>query len=252
MTSDRQELDPKHWLQFDSKNREFYGIPKFGDAGQKEYVLVAEDREGLGASDALVVVVSPPSQREYNMLFEIHLGMAYEEFNSSAVQRRFVERLLQVFNDPQTSNLQIRAIRKIHSTGRTHISFYNTTLHRPHHVCPTEQIEALRNILTYPHDGKVRPQVNEIIGNDFEVTRVNFISVGACSKHDTYQAVVPIKPDDTKGASFKDDYLLTFALPAIIIVAMLLLACIIACFLHRRRMSGKMELGMGKSSDHLT
>lgn len=244
LTSDRQELDPKHWLQFDSKNREFYGIPKFGDAGQNEYVLVAEDREGLSASDALVVVVGNPPHREYNMLFEIHLGMAYEEFNSSAVQRRFIDRLLQIFNDPQISNIQIRAIRKVHSSGKTHISFYNTTLHRPHHVCPSEQIEALRNILTYPHDGKVRPQVNEIIGTEFEVTRVNFMPVGACSKHgDIYHAVVPIKPDDTKGATFKDEYLLTFALPAIIIVAMLLLACITACILHRRRMSGKMELG---------
>lgn len=243
MTIDRQELDPKHWLQFDNKNREFYGIPKMGDVGQKEYVLVAEDRGGLSASDALVVVVGHAPHREYNAIFDMQLGIAYDEFNSSAVQRRFVERLLQIFNDPNHSNVQIRAIRKVHQTGRTVFSYYNTTLYRPHHVCPSEEIEALRNILTYPHDGKVRPIVNDILGNDFEVSRISFQPVGACAKHDTYHAVVPFKPDDTKGATFKDDYLLTFALPAIIIVAMLLLACLIACILHRRRMSGKMELG---------
>lgn len=169
--------------------------------------------------------------------------MAYEDYNSSAVQRRFIERTLQIFNDPQISNIQIRAIRKIHSTGKTQVSFYNTTLHRPHHVCPSEEIETLRNILTY-HDGKVRPQVNDIIGSEFDVNKINFAPVGACLRHgDTIHTVIPIKPDDTKGATLKDDYLLTFALPAIIIVAMLFLACIIACILHRRRMSGKMELG---------
>lgn len=36
---------------------------------------------------------------------------------------------------------------------------------------------------------------------------------------------------------------MTFVLPAVIIIAMLLLASIIACVLHRRRMTGKMELG---------
>lgn len=243
LSSERKDLDPKHWLQFDTKNHEFFGIPKYGDAGQKEYVLVAEDREGLSASDALVVVVGHSPHREYNMLFEFTLGMAYEDFNSSAVQRRFIERTLQIFNDPQISNIQIRAIRKIHSTGKTQVSFYNTTLHRPHHVCPSDEIETLRNILTY-HDGKVRPQVNDNIGSEFDVNKVNFVPVGACLRHgDTIHAIIPIKPDDTKGATLKDDYLLTFALPAIIIVAMLFLACIIACILHRRRMSGKMELG---------
>lgn len=44
LSLERSKLDPMHWLQFDSKNREFYGIPKPSDLGQKEYLLVAEDR----------------------------------------------------------------------------------------------------------------------------------------------------------------------------------------------------------------
>lgn len=44
LTIERTKLDPLHWLQFDSKNREFFGIPKPSDIGQKEYLLVAEDR----------------------------------------------------------------------------------------------------------------------------------------------------------------------------------------------------------------
>lgn len=55
--------------------------------------------------------------------------------------------------------------------------------------------------------------------------------------------IIPIKSEDSTPPVDKDDYLLTFVLPAVIIVAMLLLAAIIACILYRRRLTGKMELG---------
>lgn len=58
-----------------------------------------------------------------------------------------------------------------------------------------------------------------------------------------HHAHIPIKTDDTQQSSFSDDYLLTFVLPAVIIIGMILVAAIIACVLHRRRMTGKMELG---------
>lgn len=51
LTMDRNKLEPHNWLQFDSKNREFYGIPKPSDVGQKEYLLVAEDRGILLTGD---------------------------------------------------------------------------------------------------------------------------------------------------------------------------------------------------------
>lgn len=244
ITYERKELDPKYWLQFDAKNQEFYGVPKYGDGGQREYVLVAEDREGLQATDALVVVVSQPQHREYSTAFEFTLNMPFEEFNNSAVQRRFIERIAQIFNDPTTSNIQIRSIRKIHQTGTTYVTFFNTTLHRPHNVCPTDDIESLRNILTH-YDGSVRSRVKEIIGNEFDLVKIHLAPTGPClpTEKNVHQASIPIKPDDSDLTDFKDDYLLTFVLPAVIIFAMLFLTCIIACILHRRRMTGKMELG---------
>lgn len=179
LSLDRAPLDPRHWLQFDAKNQEFFGIPKYGDAGQKEFLLVAEDREGLSATDALVVVVSHPLHREYNTLFEMTLGMPYDEFNNSAVQRRFVERIAQIFGDSTTSSIQIRAIRKIHQSGKTLINYYNTTLHRPHHVCPTEHIEHLRKVLIHP-DGNIRHRIKDTLGADFDLSKVNFVPIGAC------------------------------------------------------------------------
>ncbi|XP_031617659.1 uncharacterized protein LOC116337350 isoform X2 [Contarinia nasturtii] len=244
LTYERSELDPKYWLQFDSKNKEFFGVPKFGDAGQREYVLVAEDREGLQATDALVVVVSQPSHREYSTAFEFTLNMQYDEFNNSAAQRRFIERIAQIYNDPTTSNIQIRSIRKIHQTGATHVTFFNTTLHRPHNVCPNEEIDTLKYILVHK-DNSIRQRVKDIIGNEFDLVKINLAPTGPCLPTDSNKiltANIPIKPDDTDPLSFKDDHLLTFVLPAVIIFAMLFLTCIIACVLHRRRMTGKMEL----------
>lgn len=250
LSNDRTPLDPKHWLQFDAKNQEFYGIPTYADAGQKEYLLVAEDREGLQATDALVVVVSHPQHREYNNLFEMILGIQYDDFNNSAVQRRFVERIASLFGDATTANIQVRAFRKIHQSGKTIVNYYNTTLHRPHHVCPTETIEQLKRVLVHP-DGSVRHRVKDTIGQEFELQKISFSPAGACVdvEKTIHHAGIPIKPDDSGSSSFKDDYLLTFVLPAVIIVAMLLLAAIIACVLHRRRMTGKMELGTIAAKD---
>ncbi|XP_055323853.1 uncharacterized protein LOC129578779 isoform X4 [Sitodiplosis mosellana] len=244
LTYERSKLDPKYWLQFDSKNQEFYGVPKFGDAGQREYVLVAEDKEGLQASDALVVVVSQPPHREYSTAFEFTLNMPYEDFNNSLSQRRFIERIAQIYNDPTTSNIQIRSIRKIHQTGSTYVTFFNTTLHRPHNVCPTEEIDTLKNILLHK-DGSIRSRVKDIIGNEFDLVKIHLAPTGPCLPTDQNKVLtanIPIKPDDSDPLNFKDDHLLTFILPAVIILAMLFLTCIIACVLHRRRMTGKMEL----------
>lgn len=244
LTYERIELDPKGWLQFDAKNKEFYGVPKPEDAGQREYVLVAEDREGLQATDALVVVANPIPPRPYGVVFELELGIPYDDFNNAAAQRRFVERIAQIFNDPTTSNILFRAIRKLHQTGSTNVQFYNTTLYRPHNVCPTEDIEALKKVLVH-HDGSLRQRVKDIMGQEFDLDRISFLPNGPCleMEKNNNHASIPIKPDDSDLMHFKDEYLLTVIVPSVIIAAMLLLTCVIACILHRRRMTGKMELG---------
>lgn len=260
LTVDRAPLDPKHWLQFDAKNQEFFGIPKYGDGGQHEYLLMAEDREGLSATDALVVVVGNAAHRDSPGLFELTLGIQYDQFNNSAIQRRFVERIAQIFGDTTTAHIHIRAIRKIHQNGRTTVSYYNTTLHRPHHNCPKETIDQLRAVLLHP-DGGTRQRVVDTLGAEFDLERANVIAVGAClagaggdhhpdlgggggigGGHKSVTEKKPAQPPAGSGF-LRDDYLLTFVLPAVIIAAMLLLAAVIACVLHRRRMTGKMEIG---------
>jgi len=41
MTIDRTQVPENNWLQFDTKNQEFYGIPLWGDKSLSEYQLVS-------------------------------------------------------------------------------------------------------------------------------------------------------------------------------------------------------------------
>lgn len=41
LTTERNPLEQFHWLQFDAKNHEFFGVPRTADMGQKEYLLVS-------------------------------------------------------------------------------------------------------------------------------------------------------------------------------------------------------------------
>lgn len=94
LTEDRQPIPSNNWLQFDSKNKEFYGIPHNMDEGEQTYHLVCEDSGGLTASDSLVVVVRTLQKRRYNVEFTMKLETAYESFVTSAsMKRKFVEKL---------------------------------------------------------------------------------------------------------------------------------------------------------------
>ena len=57
LTTNRRELSPEAWLQFDGKNQEFVGIPLEEEVGREEYQLVCSDANGLSAIDGIQVVV---------------------------------------------------------------------------------------------------------------------------------------------------------------------------------------------------
>lgn len=142
LNMDRSPLDPQQWLQFDSKNQEFYGVPMDSDVKSQEYQLVCEDREGLTANDGLVVVVFPRINQLYSVEFTIAIDVPYDNFvNSSAAKRRFIEKLQDIFGDPNSDAIILGTINR----GSTIITWYNHTLRTD--VCPTEDIHRLREIL---------------------------------------------------------------------------------------------------------
>lgn len=243
LTMDRQPIPPHEWLQFDSKNQEFYGVPMRTDIGRKEYQLEAYDKNNASATDGLVVVVHQAPVMHHTVEFSMILDIPYESFAYSALQKRnFIEKLQRLYQDKDTSAISLHSI----SNGSTVITWHNRTL--PTSYCAHEEVSRLRSVLVKSDNDRrsVTDEVLEIMDPKFPVKQITVIPMGIClgeltNVHSPDNYVPPVD-DSTSVGAFHDDYLITFVLPAIIIAVMLILAGIIACVLYRRRRSGKMSV----------
>ncbi|XP_032681141.1 dystroglycan isoform X2 [Odontomachus brunneus] len=243
LTIDRVPIPPHEWLQFDSKNQEFYGVPMRSDVGRKEYQLVVTDKEGASATDGLVVVVNPAPYMTHTVEFSMTLDIPYDSFAHSALQKRnFVEKLRDLYGDKDTNAISLYNI----SNGSTVITWYNRTL--PTSYCAHDEVNRLRSVLVKSDNDRrsVTDEVLDVMGLKFPVKQITVIPMGIClgeltgvHSPDSY---VPPVDDSTSVGAFHDDYLFTFVLPAIIISIMLIGAGIIACVLYKRRRSGKMSV----------
>ncbi|XP_043463700.1 dystroglycan isoform X3 [Leptopilina heterotoma] len=239
--SDGSEISPDEWLQFDSKNQEFYGVPMKGDVKSKIYHLEARDKEGLAARDSLKVHVSIPSPKEYSVEFSMFLEIPFEDFAKSAKRKRlFIEKVCELFGDSDTSAVSLESI----TTGSTVVTWRNTTL--PTRNCPNEEIDKLRKVVV-KEDKTLTDRVDNIMGSGFfPVKQISLTPLGSClgeltGIHRPDSVIPPFDDSRTVGAT-NDEYLITFVLPAIIILTMLILAGIIACIFYKRRRSGKMSV----------
>lgn len=235
---DRRPLPKDHWLQFDVKNQEFYGVPLTSDIGRSEYQLVCEDRGGLTANDGLVVAVNPSPRIPYNVEFSMTLDTPYDVFmNSASVKRKFVEKLQELFKDKDTNSIHINSI----SEGSTIVRWFNKSL--PTERCPNSEIRRLRRILV--NDDETLPdRIYNIMDLEFPVKSISLTPTGICQGDTTIihspDIIFPV--DEPPPADTSDEYLITFVVPAVIIAFMLILAGIVACVLYRRRRTGKMNV----------
>ncbi|XP_026675143.1 dystroglycan isoform X2 [Ceratina calcarata] len=243
LTIKRKPIPANEWLQFDSKNQEFYGVPMRSDVGRKEYLLVVTDKEGESATDSLVVVVHDASFMHHTVEFSMTLDIPYESFAHSALRKRtFIEKLRDLYQDKDTSAISLHSI----SNGSTVITWHNRTL--PTTYCAHAEVSRLRSVLVKSDNDRrsVTDEVLEVMGDKFPVKQITVIPMGIClgeltDVHSPDNHVPPVD-DSTSVGAFRDDYLITFVLPAIIIAIMLILAGIVACILYRRRRSGKMSV----------
>ncbi|VVC94022.1 unnamed protein product [Leptidea sinapis] len=177
--SDRSEIPATHWLQFDSNNQEFYGLPDTGDEGSVHYQLIAEDSSKKSAYDSLIVeVAKAPTIRptvEFQMTMDPSPGVVHTATN----KRRIVEKLAALFDQRETDNIRIQSINDNPPT----IIW-----------CPKREIEELRNMIISDERGSsagnLREKVDQVFDKDLKYS----------------------------------DYLLTFVIPAVVIVCMILLA----------------------------
>ncbi|XP_031765849.1 dystroglycan 1 isoform X3 [Galleria mellonella] len=247
--SDRSELPPGHWLQFDTRNQEFYGLPAPSDEGSVHYQLIAEDSSKKSAYDSLIVeVVKSPTIRptvEFQMTMEYPFAqLAYDANN----KRKVVEKLAALFGQKSTDNIRINSI----TDNPTTIIWYNTSL--PMDRCPKKEIEELRKMIIVDERGStggaLKENVDHVFDKDFKVMSIRLIPLGLCAEQNTKvpKTTIQVHPGSTKLLNTKADsaessYLVTFIIPAVVIVCMILVAGIIACVLYRRRRTGKMSVG---------
>lgn len=238
LTMDRRPLPKDHWLQFDVKNQEFYGVPLDSDIGRSEYQLVCEDRGGLTANDGLVVAVNPAPPIQYNVEFRMALNTPYELFlYSASTKRKFVEKLQELFKDKDTSNIHISGIME----GSTIVTWNNKSL--PTNRCPNTQIMRLRRILK--NDDETLPdRIYNIMEPEFQVKDITVTPTGVCQGESTIIHTHDMSPDidESVPAESSDDYLITYVVPGVIITFILILAGVVACVLYRRRRTGKMNV----------
>ncbi|CAH0401287.1 unnamed protein product [Chilo suppressalis] len=248
---DRSELPAGHWLQFDANNQEFYGLPAPGDEGSVPYQLIAEDSSKKSAYDSIVVeVLKAPSIRptvEFQMTMEYPFPMlAYDATN----KRKVVEKLAALFGQKATDNIRIDKI----TDNPTTIIWYNTSL--PMDRCPKKEIEELRKMIIVDYRGSaaaLKENVDHVFDKDLKVMSIRLIPQGLCAEQNTkipkttiqvHPGSNPVNQHSSKTASANDNgYLITFVIPAVVIVCMILVAGIIACVLYRRRRTGKMSVG---------
>ncbi|XP_022823767.1 dystroglycan isoform X3 [Spodoptera litura] len=249
--SDRTELPAGHWLQFDAKNQEFYGLPAPSDEGSVSYQLIAEDSSKKSAYDSLIVeVAKAPTIRptvEFQMTMEYPFPMLAYDANN---KRKVVEKLAALFGQKETDNIRIQSI----TNNPTTIIWYNTSL--PMDRCPKKEIEELRKMIIVDERGSMggalKENVDHVFDKDFKVMSIRLIPLGLCAEQNTKILKTSIhvpgfgssNSQNNKASNAADpNYLVTFIIPAIVIVCMILLAAIIACVLYRRRRTGKMSVG---------
>lgn len=237
---DGKPIPDNNWLQFDTKNQEFYGIPMPSDAGQREYLLICQDKGGLVARDGLVVIVHPAPRVMYNVEFSMKLDLNYKKFTESpSLQRSFVEKLARLFGDSDTSAIVLSGF----SPGSTIITWHNKTL--PTNICPDNKIKQLRQIIL-GDDERLTSNVARVMGEEFPVQSARLTPAGLCQG-----ALIKIPADsveiltnnDVTAVSHNEHFIIGLIVPAVVITVMLLCAGIIACILYRRRRTGKMSVG---------
>lgn len=241
-------LDARSWLQFDSPNQEFYGLPLDGDVGTEEYQLLCTDSSGAVESDGLVVAVKERSKLPEDqplVEFSLTIDDNFDTLMGKASRKvRLIEALAQIFDDPLTSNIIVQSF----TSGSTMVTWTNATL--VGNECPPSTVIVNLRRMLIDNEGKLTQRCTDIlVAADFQPLSAHVSPLGNCVGELTPTFAPGVDDGKTEGVDgpstddvWSDDYLLTFIVPGIIITVMLLLAAVIACILYRRRRTGKLGL----------
>lgn len=174
------------------------------------------------------------------------ISATYNSFVHSTQKRRiFIQKLQKLYGDTNTSAISILSI--VPGNEGTAIVWRNVTL--PTNTCPTDDVERLHRVLTHDRnmfsDELINEFNNDMQNPDFSITQISWTPTNACidkkPKKIPERNTPSVDDSATIGARY-DEYLITYALPGVIIAAMMMLAGLIACILYKKRRSGKMSI----------
>jgi len=236
LTLARLEVDSDNWLQFDTKNQEFIGVPLENDVGREEYQLVCSDNEGYSSIDGIEVsTLSRPFFEKFNMMFTFAFNDTLDDGTKLSRSRvRLMKQLARIFRDEDTRNIVLSKVDPV----TLEVAWYNKTYSIKD--CPVTDIQEARRLLL-DNEGSVRPAIVQAFLPYFHLTDIKMLSLESCLELENQE------PADTTGDPIYDllppqEYIIAFVVPALIIVGMLLLAVLIACILHKKRKAGKLNM----------
>jgi len=267
LTVTRKQLSPDFWLQFETRNQEFVGIPLEEKVGRSEYQLVCSDRSGLSAVDSIQVIVH---NRPYSESHPIEFAFTFGDYSGFASRKvHIVEMIAAFFGDDDNDSggggggswAQRNVVVKTFDVDENRIVWFNKSM--VHLACDDPQLEDMKDRLL-EKDGKIKPALIQAFQ-----PYLNLIDVEAIKRNRCAYGSVPISTTDRnqrrggsgggsdrglgEGGTYygglipSTDYLLTFIIPAVIITCMLILAILLACLLHKKRKAGKLNLFYSES-----
>ena len=170
LTLNRLEVDSDNWLQFDTKNQEFIGVPLENDVGREEYQLVCSDNEGYSSIDGIeVTTVSRPFFEKLNLMFTFVFNDTLDDGTKLSRSRvRLMKVLARMFRDKDTRNIVLSKV----DPDTLEVAWFNRT----HSVrdCPVEDINEARRLLL-DNEGSVRPVIVQAFLPYFHLTDIKVI-----------------------------------------------------------------------------
>ena len=172
LTLSRLEVDSDNWLQFDTKNQEFIGVPLENDVGREEYQLVCSDNEGYSSIDGIeVTTVSRPFFEKLNLMFTFVFNDTLDDGTKLSRSRvRLMKVLARLFRDKDTRNIVLSKV----DPDTLEVAWFNRT----HSVraCPVEDINEARRLLL-DNEGSVKPGIVQAFLPYFHLTDIKVITV---------------------------------------------------------------------------
>nr|XP_027220783.1 dystroglycan-like [Penaeus vannamei] len=195
-TSDGQAIGRNSWIQFNPSRQEIYALPLEDKIGRYTFLLEAMDSEGKTITDSIMIHVQQSKEaRNFNhrftATFRVEKKYEYDFVYSLDWKIKVVEKIAQIYGDPDTDNINVRSI----SENPTKLTWTNTTLTNSRSpVCPEAQLLAVQKVLVEGNEHDLTREVKEAFQPEFHLKRIHPHFMGSCEEDSALKPGMPHPP----------------------------------------------------------